>query len=134
MLNCIIVFFFKVIYALVTCCPIVTPGFFDDLVQAVTANTELPSPDKYVTVLVLFYCSICLCSLVHLPITARYVCLKILCNDKVFGIIFHSFRYMPAIKEDLIDPSVVSFHPNEARKHVFAGKLFLFLEKKQVRL
>ena len=41
-------------------------------------------------------------------------------------------RYMPPIKEDLIDPEVVSFHPNNARKSVFTGKLFLFLEKKQV--
>ena len=41
---------------------------------------------------------------------------------------------MPPIKEDLIDPKVVSFHPNEGRKFVFAGKLFLFLEKKQASL
>jgi hypothetical protein len=43
-------------------------------------------------------------------------------------------RYCPAIKEDQIDPKVVSFHPNDARKSIFTGKLFLFLEKKQVSL
>jgi hypothetical protein len=41
---------------------------------------------------------------------------------------------MPPVKEDQIDPKVVSFHPNEARKSVFAGKVFLFLEKKQASL
>ena len=39
---------------------------------------------------------------------------------------------MPPIKEDLIDPQKVSFQPNEARKSLFAGKLFLFMEENQV--
>lgn len=41
---------------------------------------------------------------------------------------------MPPIKEDLIDPTKVSFLPNKARKCIFDGKLFLFLDKKQVSL
>ena len=80
-------FTFKVIYALVTCSPIVTPSFFDDLIKAVDCKSESLSSEKY----------------------------------------------MPPIKEDLIDPKVVSFHPNNARKSVFTGKLFLFLEKKQYK-
>jgi hypothetical protein len=36
----------KVIYALVTCSPIVIPSFFDDLVKAVDSKSELPSPEK----------------------------------------------------------------------------------------
>ena len=38
------------------------------------------------------------------------------------------FRYIPPVKENLLQ---ALFHPNEARKSVFAGKLFLFLEEKQ---
>jgi uncharacterized membrane protein YcgQ (UPF0703/DUF1980 family) len=36
----------KVIYALATCCPIVTPSFFDDLVKAIDSKSELPSPEE----------------------------------------------------------------------------------------
>ncbi|XP_028392471.1 nibrin-like isoform X2 [Dendronephthya gigantea] len=42
-------------------------------------------------------------------------------------------KYMPPIKEDLIDTKVVSFHPNVARKSIFVEKLFVFLEKKQYK-
>ena len=42
----------KVIYALVTCCPVVTPSFFDDVVKAVDSTSELPSPEKYVQLFV----------------------------------------------------------------------------------
>ncbi|XP_046843588.1 nibrin-like [Xenia sp. Carnegie-2017] len=77
----------KVIYALVTCIPIVKPSFFDDLVMAVDTKNELPLAKNY----------------------------------------------MPPIKEELIDPKTVSFHPNEARRSVFLGKLFLFSDQKQVK-
>jgi nijmegen breakage syndrome protein 1 len=44
----------KVIYALATCCPIVTPSFFDDLVKAIDSKSELPLPEKLVCYLKLF--------------------------------------------------------------------------------
>ena len=48
--------------------------------------------------------------------TNKYIC------------IVTALRYIPPIKENLLQES---FHPNEARKSVFAGKLFLFFDKKQ---
>lgn len=36
----------KVIYALITCSPIVTSAFVDHFVQAVQSRSELPNPEK----------------------------------------------------------------------------------------
>lgn len=104
------------IHALAECCPIVTPSYFDDIINSTNAGPAPLPVERYgYRDNFFFFMNYNFNSIISL---------------KLFFMICSS--YLPPLKEETISSQGASFLPREARKSLFHGKTFIFISKKQV--